>query len=153
MIRTSLSAMNSDKAAGRNSTLETPPYRTIRLYRPDAVRRASSFAELSDDASPVEEISSAPVIFMMSLARLISSEVSQWTDSKIPPSFTRPSYRFASYSGIPNPMSAPVKPPTAPPTFPHQNRQRSNRYRPRRTLQPVPLRPARSRTGSRSSRR
>src|ERR1700730_10558712 len=57
---------------------------------------------------------SAPVRFNVSLARVISSDVSQCTDSRTPPFLTRPSYRLASYSGIPIPTSAPTNPPTAP---------------------------------------
>ena len=45
-----------------------------------------------------------------------SSELSQCTERRIPPSLTRPLYRFASYSGMPKPTRAPTKPPTAPPT-------------------------------------
>src|SRR5262249_26770834 len=41
---------------------------------------------------------------------------SECTESRIPPLRMRPSYRFASYSGIPIPTSAPATPPTAPPT-------------------------------------
>src|SRR4029453_13421207 len=37
-------------------------------------------------------------------------------DSRTLPSFTRPSYRLASYSGMPMPTRAPTRPPTAPPT-------------------------------------
>src|SRR5437870_3806247 len=61
-------------------------------------------------------MSSAPVRSRTLFARSISSEVSQWTESKMPPSVRRPSYLFASYSGIPIPTSAPARPPTAPPT-------------------------------------
>src|SRR5579862_509479 len=35
---------------------------------------------------------------------------------RIPPLLTRPSYRLASYSGMPIPIRAPARPPTTPPT-------------------------------------
>jgi hypothetical protein len=66
--------------------------------------------------SPLDEMSSAPLDFNKSLARLICADVSQWTDSRVPPFLTRPSYLLASYSGIPMPTKAPTMPPTAPPT-------------------------------------
>src|SRR5579885_2634588 len=40
---------------------------------------------------PADEISSAPVISRTSFARLIQSESSQWTESRMPPFLTRPS--------------------------------------------------------------
>src|ERR1700730_6826051 len=66
--------------------------------------------------SPADAISSAPVRLSTSFARVISSDVSQCTESRMPPFFTRPSYRLASNSGMPMPTNAPTRPPTAPPT-------------------------------------
>src|SRR5258705_3042278 len=51
-------------------------------------RTASRFSPL---ASPVEEISSAPVRSRISFALLVHCESSECTESSIPPSFTRPS--------------------------------------------------------------
>src|ERR1700679_1108170 len=48
--------------------------------------QATRVVELA--ASPVDAISVAPVPFRRSLAREICSEVSQWTESRVPPSFT-----------------------------------------------------------------
>ena len=50
-----------------------------------------SASPLSADASPVEETSSPPVRSTTSLARLISSDVSQCTERRIPPFLRRPS--------------------------------------------------------------
>src|ERR1700693_1161606 len=61
----------------------------------------ASVALISAEDSFVAEMSSAPVRFRMSFARFTSSEVSQCTETKIPPFCNRPSYRFASYSGMP----------------------------------------------------
>lgn len=95
----------------------------MRLPPLGLIGRASSFSGRvtirllgSTDASPVDDTSSAFVVFRTSLARLISSDVSQCTDRRIPPFCSRPSYLFASNSGIPMPIRAPVTPPTAPPT-------------------------------------
>ena len=44
------------------------------------------------------------------------SESSECTDNRMPPFLTCPSYRFASYSGMPMPTRAPEMTPTAPPT-------------------------------------
>ena len=38
----------------------------------------------------------------------VQSELSEWTDSRMPPFWTLPSYRLASYSGMPRPISAPA---------------------------------------------
>src|SRR5256885_12689669 len=54
-----------------------------------ALRRRGSLT--SADDSPVDEMSSAPARFMMSLARLTSSEVAQCTETRIPPFWIRPS--------------------------------------------------------------
>src|ERR1039457_2514428 len=70
---------------------------------------------LAED-SPVEETFCPPAALRTSLARLISSAVSQCTESRISPFCRRPSYLLASNSGIPMPIKAPVTPPTAPPT-------------------------------------
>src|ERR1700722_19230552 len=60
-------------------------------YRVPAARPTGGTSDDFELDSPVDEISSAPMPFMMSLARLISSEVSQWTDKRIPPFAIRPS--------------------------------------------------------------
>src|SRR5277367_4110898 len=67
-------------------------------------------------ASVDDAMSCAPVCFNRSLAPATFSDVSQCTDNRIPPALMCPSYRLASYSGIPIPTSAPITPPTAPPT-------------------------------------
>ncbi len=72
--------------------------------------------DVSEVASPDEAISRAPELFRRSMAFEISSDVSQCIESNVPPSFTAPSKRLASYSGIPIPTSAPTTPPTVPPT-------------------------------------
>jgi hypothetical protein len=51
-------------------------------------------------ASPGEPISSAPVSFRICFARATHSELSQWTDIRIPPPRIPPSYRLPSYSGF-----------------------------------------------------
>ncbi len=58
---------------------------------------------------------SPPVRFNTSIARAISSVLSQCTERRIPPFCRRPSYCLASYSGIPTPINAPANPPTHPP--------------------------------------
>ncbi len=56
-------------------------------------------------ASSVEtEISSPPVRSVKSLACVIASDSSQWTETRVPPLARRPSYLFASYSGMPAPI-------------------------------------------------
>src|SRR5678809_1588492 len=71
---------------------------------------------MSDVSSSVEDTSSAPVRSRICFAFFVQAESSQWTDRRIPPSLTRSSYLWASYSGIPIPTKAPVTPLTAPPT-------------------------------------
>lgn len=78
-------------------------------YSLDAIEVASV------SALAEEEMFSAPVWFNKSFALEIRSGVSQCTDNNTPPFLTRPSYRFASYSGIPMLTSVPTNPPTAPP--------------------------------------
>src|SRR5579875_2834781 len=56
-----------------------------------ALGRGRSPMAQSALASPADEISSAPVISRTSFARLIQSESSQWTESRMPPFLTRPS--------------------------------------------------------------
>ena len=56
----------------------------------------------------MEETSSPPADFRTSFARLISSAVSQCTESRISPFCRRPSYLLASNSGMPMPIKAPV---------------------------------------------
>src|SRR5262245_60779542 len=46
---------------------------------------------MSPLVSPVDEMSSAPVCSRIRLARDDQSELSEWTDSRMPPFFTRPS--------------------------------------------------------------
>ena len=55
------------------------------------VRLSPTLAVALTASSPADAMSSAPVRFRMSFARVISSDVAQWTDSRTPPSFTRPS--------------------------------------------------------------
>ena len=50
-----------------------------------------AFAEADEDDSPVDDTSSAPVSFRISLALIISPEVSQCSDSNTPPFFKWPS--------------------------------------------------------------
>ena len=59
-------------------------------------------------------MSSPPVRSIKFLACVTASDLSQWTETKIPPLARRPSYLFASYSGMPAPIRAPVIPPTTP---------------------------------------
>jgi hypothetical protein len=74
----------------------------VRLARAEVSYRliASRAGVAPTASSPADAMSSAPVRFSTSFARVISSAVSQCTDSRTPPSLTRPSYRLASYSGI-----------------------------------------------------
>ncbi|MGB8683534.1 MAG: transposase [Candidatus Binatus sp.] len=50
-----------------------------------AFAASRSICWVSTDASPVDEMSSAAVVFITALARLISSDESQCTESRIPP--------------------------------------------------------------------
>src|SRR5580704_3492233 len=70
---------------------------------------------LGTEASPVYEISTAPPFSRIFFARSRSLLSSVWMDNRMLPSLTLPSYRFASYSGMPIPISAPVRPPAAAP--------------------------------------
>lgn len=61
------------------------------FYTVPAARPTGGTSEELELDSPVEEMSSAPIPFIMFFARLISSEVSQCTERRIPPFAMRPS--------------------------------------------------------------
>ena len=90
-------------------------HRSVDDSVPSAGQGLSDFAKSALD-SRVEATPSAPVSSRICFACLVQSELSQCTERRIPPFLTRPSYRFASYSGMPRPTSAPSNPPTVPTT-------------------------------------
>jgi hypothetical protein len=77
------------------------PMRSVSLR--SVAWRSVSTPWMLTDFSPEDAMSSAPVALRMSFALEISSDVLQCTEGRMPPSLTRPSYHFASYSGMPIP--------------------------------------------------
>ena len=53
--------------------------------------RSVALAALGVDASPVEQMSCAPALVKISLARVISSEFSVWTEMRMLPALILPS--------------------------------------------------------------
>jgi len=70
-------------------TAQTPRWPPESLHLPCAADGSVGLYEVCT-ASLVEEISWAPVLFKMSLARVVQFEWSQWTDRRIPPSLSAP---------------------------------------------------------------
>src|ERR1035437_2248156 len=70
--------------------------------------RSEALLPLGVDASPVVQMSCAPALVKMSLARVISAEFSVGTERRILPALPLPSYPLASISGMPKPINPPA---------------------------------------------